>query len=761
MDLWTFANHNMARYPTFDEYARNGKHDQGIARCDELLTRTPKDVQLLTVKLQLICHFHPSSDEGPKVLEQLVSITPPLQDLQEIVPIEVAVVDSFKNTHPLPLTAGPAVAKLWENAFKANANVNYRLDLLSVRFQRAIYDNRIQDAQQALIHLKSVQPKNRALYLAHTAYTQLLSEKPDDLQSKLALGLARKAVSENFDDDKTLDCRVAGQIFAIQGSEKDLESIKDRQPFRESKQVYEALQLHKQGDAGDASGSASAGAESATLSPRKWLEAEVAKKKNELKTLMDDEASEDAIAKFVADATLLFHKAITSLDLGLRNRVAAEPCYLAISGLVKLFSTTNVETHLLQAAFLAERLLAFNEHVHEARLVLVYLYMRLGLGRDAMRLFDSLNIKEVQFDTVGHTLFTRLSSTSPFRANIGPKTVYDPHERTYKALQIYPRHENKVFETEAAVLEHSQTGMIFDLNQLRSELRQSWMRRVIILEHRRTARLSGKGFGKHTSDIGPRVVANWTVTKDNRDFNAAFDYGYNVERALHSRNGTIPGTTWLIYNLATDTAWSLANKQVPLITDTPQLLETLTAALQAEEPPSELTAPERRAAALITTLLPPLHALQTGTPPSPSSLDAIASALTALSIPDLLKTPAATLTEHLHDHHIFTDALLIVVRTCKSLKESAKDSPAAHPIPADAVARVQHAALQAIRDLQAHATEQSAALRVRNVADRLVGGALGAELAGFGDPAVQDFAAVAVAAAKEGWDGVGKITMPS
>ncbi|MGG6498888.1 UNVERIFIED_CONTAM: hypothetical protein NY603_38760, partial [Bacteroidetes bacterium 56_B9] len=70
-----------------------------------------------------------------------------------------------------------------------------------------------------MIQLKQFQPKNRSIYMAHAAYTQLLSKSKDDLQSKLALGLARKAVSENFDADSSLDCRVAGQIFAIQGSE--------------------------------------------------------------------------------------------------------------------------------------------------------------------------------------------------------------------------------------------------------------------------------------------------------------------------------------------------------------------------------------------------------------------------------------------------------------------------------------------------------------------------------------------------------------
>ena len=41
----------MARYPTYGEY--RDKPKKGIAKCDELLKRTPKDIQLLVTKSQL------------------------------------------------------------------------------------------------------------------------------------------------------------------------------------------------------------------------------------------------------------------------------------------------------------------------------------------------------------------------------------------------------------------------------------------------------------------------------------------------------------------------------------------------------------------------------------------------------------------------------------------------------------------------------------------------------------------------------------
>lgn len=299
-----------------------------------------------------------------------------------------------------------------------------------------------------------------------------------------------------------------------------------------------------------------------TESPREWLEGRAEEMKAAFKQLLDTDAAVEGYEAFVTKAIQLLHTATTTLDLGVRKRAAAEPCYLAISGLVKLYSEfKGKQAYLLQAAFLAEQLLKFEPEVHEARLILVYLYMRLGLGSEAMRLFDSLSIKEVQYDTVGHTLFTRISTAHPFRTALPNGHFFEPHDKTNKALQVPPRHENKLFEAEAAVLEHKQTGMIFELNGLRDEIRLSFMRRVTLLEHRRLARLSGKGYGRGTSDIGPRVIAAWTNLKDNRDFNATFNFGFNVEKALqgnetHSADsehvGMLPGRVWLVYNLAMD-----------------------------------------------------------------------------------------------------------------------------------------------------------------------------------------------------------------
>lgn len=730
----------MARYPTYEEYAKRGAFTEGIKRCDELLKRNPTDIQLLITKLQLLCN---SNGDWTPILDQLSAAQPPLRDLRELVPVEAAVVEANRNVYPPPLTAGPIVSKLWDTAYKSITSTNEKLDLLSVRFSRAVIDNRIADAQQTLIAWKAFQPKDRSAYMAHAAYTQLLSTSKEDMSSRLALMLARKAVTEKFDDDKGLDCRVPGQIFAIQKSEKDLEGIRER-AFKESKHVYDALKLSEPVGVEVGNGEKNGTSDTASLPPKEWLNAEVERLKREFAEIIDSSAPIEKLTEFVANSIHLFHNAVTARGLA-RNRGSADLCFLAISALVKIVMLNNDEKYLLKAAFLAEKLLRYNEHIHEARLVLVYLYMRLQLGSLAMHFFDSLSVKEIQNDTVGHTLFTRLSVIHPFRTSLPSRDWYDPHERTYRALGIYGRHEDKLAEMEASVLEHGQSGMIFDLNELRGNLRSSLARRLILLEHRRIARLTGKGFGKNTSDIGPRKLANWTNVQDSRDFNAAFDYDFNVEKPLYGSDGEVAGEQWLLHTLAADTASCLASKQVPLILDPENLVESLATAESTGLNPAEVLASE-----ISKHTLALLLAAKSGTAKQ-DHIDALTTAIHALPIADLVST-TDTLVEHLTDHYIYTDTLRIVIAACRFLTDSKLSLD---------TKLLQDLAKHLIGQLQNHAQTQVAALRMGNVQAQLLEGddSLKEALQLFGKDSLQEFAEIVVMSGKEGWEGVGRITV--
>lgn len=741
----------MARYPTFEEYQKRGNFDDGIKRCDELLKRNPNDVELLTVKLQLV--YATRADGGP-ILDQLLSIQPSVSDLRELVAIEEAVIDSQRDVFPRPKSGGAALTKLWENAFKASGAMNQKLDLQSLRFSRAIVNDRLGDAQQALIQLKVLQPKNRAIYMAHAAVTQLLSDSKEDLQSRLALSLARKAVTDKFDTDKSLDWRVPGQIFALQDSAKDLDGIQDR-AFSDSKQVFNALRKTKTLTANGVP-TAQQSKDPATVPSADWLYAEVNGLKQQFADLVTSNAQVDVILKFAANAIRLFTTSSTSIT-DVRGRGQADACFLSVSALVRAFEQTDQVCYLLQAAYLAETLLQYNTHIHEVRVVLVYVYMRLGLGSLAMRMFDSLSVKEIQHDTIGHALFTRLSYTHPHSTTLARKSSFDPLQRTFNALSVYARCEDKLAENEASVLSHGQTGMIFDLHELRENLRTSLSRRVILLEQRRMDRLVHGAFGEDTASLGAKVTANWVTMTDNRDFSSTFDYGYNVEKVLHGQSGTLPGRTWILYTLVTDLAWCMAMQSSPPISDSAdKIFEELsensvnTGVTDDGAASLGMSNAEYLAGDLACQVLKFLQQWAVDPTNIFQEVDGVVQAVDRLNVGDILSTDVA-FPERIVDHYAYLDVLRLVVRSCSITAQKTPHS-------ADELQRLGQTARTRVSDIQNRATNQKKRIRTTNVETLLKqNGEVWKAFKPFGRNSIQSFCESVAASAKEGWEGLTNI----
>lgn len=714
----------MARYPTYDEY--RDKPKKGITKCDELLKRTPNDVQLLATKSQLLTELGDTA-KAQATIDQLLAIQPPTRDLQEISLIEDAVVEHLQaNSFPQALSAGPEVAKIWENAFKAATAINYKLDLQSLRFTRAIFDNRLQDAQQALIQLKLLSPKNRVFYMAHAAVTQMLSSGGEDLSSRLAVMLAKKAVSEKFDEVKDLDCRVPGQIFAIQGKKEELESIRSGR-FGESRQVHDALREAKKSNGEE--GFAALKVEDAKVGTPEWLDAIIAEAKMKFSTLLKD-SDKTALHSFAVETTETYRKAVELIDQ-FRYRHVCQLVFLAISALVKIWEQHDETDALLQAAFIGEMLLRNNQQIHEAKVILIHLYMRLDLATLALRHWDSLSVKEIQLDTMGHVFLTRLSITHPHKATTATTRSNDPLAITNQALSMYIRCEQKLAECEANVLNNGQTGMILELHELRENLRLSLSRRIFSLEQRRLARFfRSPALDASAIHVEPRLTAQWLHAKDNRDFAAAFNHGFNAERALHAPNDA---QAYILHSLAADTAWCLANGALPPIKDTSALLQKLSELEPAVQQSS--SSAESSASALSTATL---HLLTSPSAQSLASLKVNLQALPALAEQTLKPT------------YLFLDVLRTLLAALKHVEQQAPKT-----LPKAEVDALRKQADEGISKLQAYAKERS-----RKATGQSVRAGFGKD-AGiwrlFGDEEVGSFAGRVADAEGHGWEGVGKL----
>ncbi|KAM0701238.1 hypothetical protein Q7P35_011599 [Cladosporium inversicolor] len=707
----------MARYPTYDEY--RDKPKKGITKCDELLKRTPKDIQLLATKSQLLTELGDTA-KAQATIDQLLAIQPSTRDLQELSLIEDAVVEHLQaNSFPQPLSAGPEVAKIWENAFKAATSTNYKLDLQSLRFTRAVFDNRLQDAQQALIQLKLLSPKNRVFYMAHAAVTQMLSTANEDLSSRLALMLAKKAVAEKFDEVKDLDCRVPGQIFAIQGKKEDVERVKGGR-YGESRQVHDALREVKKSNGEEAL--AGLKIDDAKFGTPEWLDATTAEMKARFSTLLKD-GDKTALYSFAVETTETYRKAVQSIDQ-FRYRHVCQLIFLAISALVKIWEQHDEKDALLQAAFIGEMLLRNNQHIHEAKVILIHLYMRLDLATLALKHWDSLSVKEIQLDTMGHVFLTRLSITHPHKATTSTTRSNDPLAITTQALSMYVRCEQKLAECEANVLNNGQTGMILELHELRENLRLSLSRRIFSLEQRRLARFfRSPALDANAVHVEPRLTAHWLdATKDNRDFAAAFNYGYNAERALHAPDDA---QAYILHSLAADTAWCLATGAVPPIKDTEALLQKLSEI----EPATPSTS-----AALTTATLNLLKA------PTPQTLTPLKSLLPSLPSQSLKHT------------YLSLDAIRTLLAALKHIEQQ-------HPkaLPKTELDALRKQADEGVAKLQANAKERARKASGQSVRAGFGAGEEGGVWGIFDGEEVGGFAGRVADAEGCGWDGVGRV----
>lgn len=163
------------------------------------------------------------------------------------------------------------------------------------------------------------------------------------------------------------------------------------------------------------------------------------------------------------------------------------------------------KTALIRAAGLLEQLLVKSPHHSGAILVLIRIYLLLGAGSIALKMFGRLSVKQIQYDSVAHNLFTRLATIHPHQ---GPPIEgadykdFDPQAAFVKALDFYRSATITVGHHMSKGLNDGSYINLEDTVALRDQLRDSVSRRMWALDVRRMQRLTK---GEHLSfheDVG-------------------------------------------------------------------------------------------------------------------------------------------------------------------------------------------------------------------------------------------------------------------
>lgn len=149
---------------------------------------------------------------------------------------------------------------------------------------------------------------------------------------------------------------------------------------------------------------------------------------------------------------------------------------------------------LIRAAGVLEHLLINSPHNYQALLFLVRIYLLLGAGSLALKTFSKLSVKQMQFETVAHNLFTRLSTIHPHSAppiEGAEFRDFDPQSALVVALTFYRNADFTTTRSRTSGLEYGSYVNVEGSIELQKRLRQSICRRMWALDVRRMQRLVG------------------------------------------------------------------------------------------------------------------------------------------------------------------------------------------------------------------------------------------------------------------------------
>lgn len=227
-----------------------------------------------------------------------------------------------------------------------------------------------------------------------------------------------------------------------------------------------------------------------------------------------DESSSNEVEEFVVSCLTLYRslEKPTKADGVIESQPRDDLCVMASMALIKLHqqnladkATQTPQPILIQAAVILEHVLVGSPHNYEALLLLSRIYLLLGAGSLALQTFAKLNVKQMQYESVAHNLFTRLATIHP-----QPAAQPEGSEARHFDLQLGLRvaldfYKRSGVATTRAALQGLDCGSYVNTQgciKLQEKLAKSLCRRMWALEERRVQRLLGGSPNTRYNHIG-------------------------------------------------------------------------------------------------------------------------------------------------------------------------------------------------------------------------------------------------------------------
>ncbi|KAL2852865.1 N-acetyltransferase B complex non catalytic subunit-domain-containing protein [Aspergillus pseudoustus] len=276
-------------------------------------------------------------------------------------------------------------------------------------------------------------------------------------------------------------------------------------------------------------------------------------------------------------------------------------CVLAAMSLIRFSGSWNPSKQediqdimLIRAAAILERLIVDSPHNYQGLLLLVRLYLRLGAGSLALKAFSKLSVKQLQFETVAHNLFTRLSTIHPHSAPPTDGAEYkdfNPQSAFVQALNFYRSADLTSTRQRSKGLDYGSYVNVEGTIELQRRLRQSVCRRMWALQVKQTQRLAGGDPMGRFDDI----ARDPSPLNDQRTFDAFMNCEAPSQPTFEElvRLGPLPQDRWVRSAQMTDKLLGLlrdlaSQKPISVAPEVPSLEDLVGASAESDMTASEI-----------------------------------------------------------------------------------------------------------------------------------------------------------------------------
>ncbi|BCR92013.1 MDM20/NAA25 family protein [Aspergillus chevalieri] len=308
--------------------------------------------------------------------------------------------------------------------------------------------------------------------------------------------------------------------------------------------------------------------------------------------------TEDYIGRCLKAYSELHHPEQKSDESAIESQPSDDLCLLAAMSLMRFGHEGEQipDTALIRAAGILDRLLVDSPHNYQALLLLVRIYLRLGAGSLALKTFSKLSVKQFQFETVAHNLFTRIATVHPHSAPPIEGAEYkdfDPQIALMQGLNFYRNADITTIRNRSNGLDYGSYVNVEGTIDLQRRLKNSICRKMYALEVRRTQRLvGGKPVGRYDE-----IANDESPMYDQRKFDAFMNCEAPGKPTFEERMrlGPLPRESWMKSSRITDRLFGLlkelaAQRPVSMETALPSLDEILGSDQESDMTPAEIEA---------------------------------------------------------------------------------------------------------------------------------------------------------------------------